>query len=155
MNRPRQIGTYAETAVVRYARTVGFPWADRVALHGVRDVGDVTLCPGVIVEVKAGQAAAHATDLDVENWLDQTDRERLNARAAVGFLVLQRAHVGAPNAGRWWAYWRLSWLGELTGHDLPGGHVPARMRVADALDLLRAVGYGTSFDDLPPATPGR
>jgi hypothetical protein len=65
VNRPRAIGTYAETAVVRTARTNGFEYADRYALHGALDVGDIGLCPGVIIEVKGGDMAKHATDLDV------------------------------------------------------------------------------------------
>jgi hypothetical protein len=148
VNRPRAIGTYAETAVARTAQTNGFPNADRFALHGSRDIGDVGLCPGVIVEVKGGHAAHHATDLDVQNWLDETARERDNANAAVGFLVVQREHVGAPNAHRWWAYWRLGWISDLsyTQAFISARHTVVRMTLGGALDLLRAAGYGDPLD---------
>lgn len=145
--RPRQIGTYAETAVTRAAQVRGFPYADRIALHGARDVGDVALCPGVIVEVKGGDAARRATDLDVLNWLAQTAVERDNANAAVAFLVVQRPHVGGPNAHRWWAWWRLSWVAELSYWQRFGpADVPVRMTLGDALDILRAAGYGDPLD---------
>lgn len=137
------IGTYAETAVVRTAILRGFPFADRHALHGSRDTGDVGLCPGVVVEVKGGEAARSCSDLDVQNWLDQTHRERDNANAAVAFLVVQRRGVGAANAARWFAYWRLGWIADLSYcQTFAARHVVVRMTLGDALDLLRAAGYG-------------
>jgi len=148
MNKPRAIGTYAETAVVRVARSCGFPWADRFALHGRRDVGDVTLCPGLIVEVKGGEMAKHATDLDIENWLDETARERDNANALVAFLVVQRPRVGAQNASRWWAYWRLGWIADLDDRPwIYARHMPVRCTLGQSLTMLRAAGYGTPLDE--------
>lgn len=142
--RPRDIGTAAETAVVRAARPRGYPWADRLAGHGNADVGDVMLCPGVVVEVKGGDAAKTASDLQIINWLDETECERGNAGAAVAFLVVQRPHVGAINAHRWWAWWRLGWVSDLgpsVGID-GAAMLPVRMTLADALTMLRAAGYG-------------
>lgn len=151
-NRPRARGTAAETAVVRAARVHGFPHAERVALHGAHDVGDLLLCPGVILEIKGGDAARHATDLDVQRWLDDTDRERRNAGAAVAFLVLQRPHVGLTNAHRWHAWWRLAWLADLGPHQVPAalGDTPVRTTLGDALAILRAAGYG---QPPTPSTP--
>lgn len=113
VNRPKNIGTAAETAVVRTARTHGFPHADRLTLTGALDRGDVGLCPGVILEIKGGEAARSASDHMITKWLNETDRERTNAGADIAFLVVQRRGVGAPNAHRWWAYWRLTWLEQL------------------------------------------
>lgn len=144
MNRSKDIGTRAETAVVRYATAHGFPHADRLTMRGPMDRGDVGLCPGVIVEVKGGDAARNITDLNVERWLDDTYREREHAGAAVAFLVVQRAGVGALNAGRWHAYWRLGWLAELAGQPWSvDPHVPVRMLLHHALTLVRLSGYGT------------
>lgn len=150
MSRSKSIGTYAETAVTRAARLNGFPLADRLALRGARDVGDVGLCPGVVVEVKGGEAARRASDLDVQNWLDQTARERDQGNAAVGFLVVQRRGVGAPNATRWWAYWRLGWIADLSYSQTFGArHVVARMTLGESLEMLRAAGYGDPPEVLP------
>jgi len=161
VNRPKQIGTAAETAVVRAARTRGFAGADRLTLTGSQDRGDIGLCPGVIIEVKGGQTARTASDGLIESWLAETERERLHARADVAFLVTQRAGVGAPNAHRWWAWWRLGWLDALTG-SLPGSDLPdtpVRIRLGDALALLRAAGYGNPLDPAEanerPNVPGR
>lgn len=137
---------------MRYARTAGFGGAEadgmrgahRPALAGALDVGDVWLCPGVIVEVKAGKAAETASDGLIDSWLDEAEVERINAGADVGILVTKRKGVGAPNAGRWWAHLRLSWLLDLT--DVRGAHLcgllPVRMTLADALLTIRAAGYG-------------
>ena len=148
MNRSKSIGTYAETAVARAARARGFPEADRYALHGSADIGDVRLCAGVVVEVKGGEAARGCSDLDVQRWLDQTARERDNAHAAVGFLVVQRRGVGALNASRWWSYWRLGWISDLSYTQAFGGARSTvwRTTLGDSLDMLRAVGYGEPIE---------
>lgn len=148
-NRPKNIGTATETAVVRTARTRGFPLADRLTLTGANDRGDIGLCPGVIIEVKGGEQARNASDLDIERWLAETLRERDNAGADIAFLVTQRRGVGAPNAHRWWAWWRIGWLEYARGHDHPGTgpyDTPIRMRLDDALTLIRTAGYGTPLD---------
>jgi hypothetical protein len=145
MARPRDIGTRAETAVVRAARAHGFPYADRIAGHGRDDVGDVRLCEGVVVEIKGGDAARGAADGLISRWLDETERERVNAGAAVGLLVVQRAGVGPVNADRWWAWWRLGWITRLSGQVegfAPGPHVAVRCTFGEALTILRAAGYG-------------
>jgi hypothetical protein len=149
VNRPKNIGTAAETAVVRAARPRGFPNADRLTLTGANDRGDVGLCPGVIIEVKGGDAARNASDGMIEGWLVETERERVNAHADVAFLVTQRAGVGPANAHRWWAWWRLGWIDPLRyvvsrPHDRD---IVVRMQLSDALLLLRATGYGDPFSD--------
>lgn len=149
MSRARAIGTAAETAVVRAARSRGFPWADRYALHGRADVGDVFLTPGVIVEIKGGDWARRASDSLIDDWLTETERERLNAQAAVGFLVVQRAAVGLANAHRWSAWWRMRNLMELVPHagippDLQ--ELPVRLTLETSLLMLRSAGYGTPLE---------
>jgi len=148
VNRPKAVGTAAETAVVRVARAHGFPAADRLTLTGSHDRGDIALCPGVVVEVKGGEQARSASDGDVERWLAETEREREHARAAVAFLVVQRRGVGAPNAGRWHAYWRFGWLADLHGYPAAPDtyRTVVRLSLADTLDHLRAAGFGDPTD---------
>lgn len=147
VNRPKNIGTAAETAVVRAARTRGFPHADRLTLTGNKDRGDISLTPGVIVEVKGGEKARNASDLLIETWLTETERERQHAGADVALLVTQRRGVGYPNAQKWWAWWRLSSLVSLAA-DVPASTVPihrtlvVRMLLDDALTIIRTAGYG-------------
>lgn len=129
--RPKDIGTAAETAVVRALRQHGFPHAERRALAGAYDLGDITGTPGIVWEVKGGNAAKTASDGQVEKWLDETECERRNAGATYGVLVLQRAGIGAANAHRWWAVTRS-----------PFFDMAWRTTLANQCYVLRAAGYG-------------
>jgi hypothetical protein len=142
-NRPKAIGTAAETAVVRYMQANGFPTAERRALRGSFDCGDVTGIPSVCVEIKGGQAAKTASDGQVAAWLDETDTERLNAHAEIGVLVMARAGIGALNAGRWWAVLPFAYVNPQTAiDDQHLFNAPTRMHLSDACLLLRAMGHG-------------
>ena len=154
VNRPKQIGTAGETAVTRAARTRGFPNADRLTLTGNKDRGDIGLCPGVIVEVKAGEAARRATDQQVAKWLLETETERRNANADVGLLVTARTGIGAPNAHRWACHmWTSTFLTILGAPHLlelvPDPYAPIRMTFESALALLRSAGYGDPEGNTP------
>ena len=77
MNRSKRIGTAFETKVVEYLRQ-WWPYAERRALHGVNDKGDVSGLVGVCLEVKA-----HAIWKPSE-WLRELDAEIVNAAADTG-----------------------------------------------------------------------
>lgn len=137
MNRPKQIGTTAETAVVNHARKHGFPGADRQPLRGNADQGDIGLCPGIIVEVKAGNAARNATTAQTRAWLAETERERANAAAAYGLLVIVPKGVGPARLGD-------EAVAAFTYANADGG--VTRYTLDDALAFLRAAGYGDPID---------
>ncbi len=110
MSKSKNIGTRAETAVRNYLLTAGYSElaAHRNVLKGSDDEGDVWLREenrGLIVfEVKGGKAAKEASYGQIQKWFDEATLERDNAKGAFGFLVTQRAGVGYPRAGEWWAY---------------------------------------------------
>ena len=101
-NRSKNIGTSAETHVVRYLQANGFPHADRRALKGSLDVGDILVCKGLIVEVKAGAAAENASDGQLRLWCAETSREKRNAKADTAFLVVKRKGHGIAKIGGWY-----------------------------------------------------
>lgn len=154
MTRPRDIGTRAETAVVKMLHSLGFPHAERRSLKGTLDQGDITGTPGICWEVKGGDAARHASDGQIGAWLAETERERVNAGADIGVLVVQRAGVGLGNAHRWWAILRLDEVADLTATALDrvldstrdpfvlADPAPVRLLLGDACTLLRSAGYG-------------
>ncbi|MFF3443589.1 hypothetical protein [Streptosporangium sp. NPDC002721] len=152
VNKPKARGTATETAVVRALRTLGFPHAERRALAGAYDLGDITGCPGLVWEVKGGDAAKTASDGLIADWLAETEAERANAGADVGVLVMQRRSIGPSNAHRWWAVLRLSdvvRLGSYGRHTIPADiDCPVRLLLADVCTLLRRAGYGQPLDDL-------
>jgi len=139
MARSKDIGTAAESAVVKYLRENGFGGAERRALRGALDCGDITGCGPLVIEVKAGAAAMNASDGQVEKWLEETETERDNAGADLGVLVLKRR--GKGSAGDWWAIQREWVFGPLS-------HVyryPARWMLKDWVIKTRADGYGDSL----------
>lgn len=95
VNAPKRRGTAAETAVVRYLQAHGYPHAERRALRGRADCGDVAGIPGVAVEVK------DCAKVDLAGWLDEARREAVNARAGIGVVVRRRR--GRPDVGEWFA----------------------------------------------------
>jgi hypothetical protein len=99
---------------VRFLSGQGFPNAERRALTGQFDQGDVTGTPCLAWEVKN-----HKT-YHFPAWLKETETERINAKADFGILVVKPNGVGLTNAGQWWAV----------------------MSVADVVNLLRDAGYG-------------
>ena len=109
MSKSKAIGTRAETAVRNYLLSVGYSPLDahRNVLKGSDDEGDVWLREdrGLIVfEVKGGKSAKDASHGQIAKWYEEAETEKENANGRLGFLVAQRAGVGYPRAGDWWAY---------------------------------------------------
>ena len=134
-NRPKQIGTLGETAVVKAMRANGFPGAERRALAGANDLGDINLCPGVIAEVKWGAHAKNASLADIASWWRETERERHNSGAVIGLLVVQRKGYGDQRADMSRAFLD---LGVVWGHD----HLRVELVLHEALEVLRKEGWG-------------
>jgi hypothetical protein len=101
-NKPKVIGTQAETRVVNYLKRSGFPHAERRALSGQQDKGDILVTRGLIVEVKAGEMAENASDERMRGWVEETERERVNAGADHAFLVVKRKGHGVHKIGGWY-----------------------------------------------------
>lgn len=97
VNKPKQKGTAAESAVVSFLRTAGFPYAERLALQGGKDRGDITGVPGIVFEVKAVQEYAFSA------WLTEARVERDNAGADFGMVIAKPRLVGTGKTGQWYA----------------------------------------------------
>jgi len=89
MSKQRAKGTAFETSIVRYLQE-WWPHAERRALHGTEDKGDITGTPGIVWECKN-----HKT-LQLAEWLRETEQERENAHAYIGVLVAKRRGVTDP-----------------------------------------------------------
>lgn len=95
MNRAKAKGTMAERAVVEYLRANGFPDAERRALEGANDRGDIAGLPYTVLEVKN-----HAA-LDLAGWLNELMREIDNDNAEYGAVIAKRRGHGNPS--QWYA----------------------------------------------------
>src|ERR1039458_9776019 len=91
VNRNKAKGTAHETATVRYLQENGFPKAERRALAGNSDKGDIVNIPAVI-ECKNAQR------IELSTWCDEADVERINAGERFGILVIKRRNKGINKA---------------------------------------------------------
>ena len=147
MSRSKQIGTDAEGGVVDFLKKHGWPYAERRILSGVHDKGDVTGTPGICWEVKSGAAAENASDGQVAAWLLETERERVNANAAIGILVMKRKRIGRARAGEWWAILDGGVFADLIyerhdGEQYEPIGIPVRVHLSAVVQLLRDAGWG-------------
>lgn len=114
MSASKRKGTAAETAVVKYLQENGFPYAERRALHGTQDKGDITGCGPIVFEIKN-----HKT-LDLAGWVKELEAEIRNANADTGSVIAKKR--GTTNPGDWYAIMPVHVLVELlreAGHGAP------------------------------------
>lgn len=84
-NKPKIKGTKAEVAVRDYLRANGYPYAERLALSGALDRGDITgVDPRVVIEVKDHK------ELLFGPWMHEVHAEVLNADADIGVVWAKR-----------------------------------------------------------------
>jgi hypothetical protein len=97
VSKSKAKGTAAESAVVSYLRMTGFPYAERLALQGSRDRGDVTGVPGIVFEVK------NEVVYTLSSWLAEARTEGDNAQADFAMVIAKPRLVGLPRVGEWYA----------------------------------------------------
>lgn len=95
VSKQRAKGTAAETAVVNYLKAHGFPHAERRALHGTADKGDITGCGPVVFEVK------NHKQMDLAGWIKELEAEMVNAGVDVGAVVSKKR--GTTDPGEFYA----------------------------------------------------
>lgn len=111
-NPSKRKGTGWESDIVATLKHGGWPYAERRALQGGLDRGDIAGIPGVVIEAKNCKAVT------LGPWLDEAHKETTNDGADVGVVWFKRR--GKP--------------GPLDGYVLMDG--------ATLLWLLRSAGYG-------------
>lgn len=83
-NPSKQRGTLWETAIVTFLQANGFPQAERRALAGALDKGDIAGVPGCVIEAK------NCKQINLAAFLDEATAERDNAGAVVGAAWVKR-----------------------------------------------------------------
>lgn len=92
MSVERARGTRFESEVAAYMRDHGFPNAERRALAGGQDKGDITGIAGLVVEAKSCKR------IELAAWMDETHTETVNAKADLGILVIKRRGKGVARS---------------------------------------------------------
>lgn len=90
MSASKRKGTKAESDIVAYLQSHGFPYAERRALAGANDRGDVSGVPGVVIEAK------DCVRIELAAWLDEANAEKANAAAPIGVVWAKRKGRGSP-----------------------------------------------------------
>lgn len=98
MSRSKAKGTAFESAVTKYLADTVDDRVERRALSGTKDCGDIAGLrtpwnDRVVVEVKN-----HAR-MNLAEWVDEAEAERLNDGAHVGVVVHKRPRKGAEQMG--------------------------------------------------------
>ena len=84
VNRSKRKGTQFETDVVDYLRANGFPYAERRALRGTLDAGDIAGVVGWALEAKA------CKEFDLAGWAAEAEQEAKNAGARWWAVIAKR-----------------------------------------------------------------
>lgn len=92
MNASKRKGTAFETAVVEYLRGHGFPHAERRALRGARDCGDIAGVVGWCLEAKATR------EIDLARAVDESLTEAGHARAPFAAAIVKRRNRPTADA---------------------------------------------------------
>lgn len=129
MSKAKAKGTAAENLVLQVIRRL-FPFAERRALTGAKDKGDIAGTP-LVWEVKSGVRICLA------EWLRETEAERQNAGADFGVLVIKLRGMGEKSADQF----------------------PVLLPLGQFMALLAEAGYGNdskywSTVKQAPPTPG-
>lgn len=102
-NKNKQKGTAAETTVVRFFCDKGYP-AERRALRGVNDGGDVAGIPFTTVEVKAEEKHPARPD----GWFEELRKEMRNTGDPIGLLVVKVKYKPVERWDAWMPIHQLS-----------------------------------------------
>lgn len=92
MNKSKRKGTAFETEVVRFLQENGFPQAERRALRGNKDCGDIAGIPNWILECKAEK------EFSLSSYMKEVEAEIENAGVDYGAAVLKRPRAGTGDA---------------------------------------------------------
>jgi Holliday junction resolvase len=132
VSKAKAKGTTAEREVVRYLQN-WWPAAERRALSGNKDKGDVAGVNSVCIEIKAAK-----TQL-IGPWQRETLTEMKNARVGMCLLVVKRPY---KPVSKWDAYMPISQMDIESEYLPPGGAYEwVRMDLMLAALQLRILGY--------------
>lgn len=139
MGANKDKGTRAESAVVRLAREMYWPYAERRALTGGKDRGDITGIPGVVIQVKDVERQS------VGAWQEATLTQMVHDGANTCILVVKRKY---KNPRQWDAYipmyqllYEAGDMADAFGGNIEDGLPWARVDLEVALRWLKEAGY--------------
>lgn len=132
LSRNKDAGTWAETQVVRLYIAAGWAGAERRALRGLGDAGDIAGIPDFCTQVK------NVAALRLETWFDEVLKQQQNAGASGCLLVVRKKYKPVAKWDAWMPYAQLC----PSAATLPEGVTPwVRMDLDLAQAWMKAAGY--------------
>ena len=101
-NRSGRKGWAGEAPVLDWLKKRGFFRAYRLRTQGVADKGDIGGIDEACIEVK-NQGVYRLAE-----WMQETEKEKANAKARIGALVVKPKGVGNTRVDSWWVITTLS-----------------------------------------------
>ena len=93
VNKNGRLGASWESAIVKYLKEHGFPFAERRAKTGAKDKGDITgVNPYVVIEAK------NVAKIDLAGFMGEVEAETANADALVGVAWVKRRGKGVDKS---------------------------------------------------------
>ena len=86
-----------------------WPDAERRALHGSQDLGDVVLPRNIDLTIEIKNQRTY----NFPAWFKQMQDEQINAKTNRGLLIVKPNGVGVSQIGNWWAVMSLDQAIEL------------------------------------------
>lgn len=129
MNRNKNVGTAAETASARFLQSMGWPHAERRALSGRVDRGDLAGVIGVTWQIKAVAKPQYT------KWFEEVVQQAENDNNSLPVLVHK---IKYKNVAQWDAFLQVDWLMEAQHF---GKYEFARVEFGMACRILQARGY--------------
>ena len=93
MSASRRKGTSWESAIVAYLQHRGWLFAERRALNGNKDRGDIAGIPGVVIEAKSVKS------ITLASFVDEAVTEAANDKADLGVAWIKRRGKSSPEHG--------------------------------------------------------
>lgn len=111
MSKTKAMGTSHETAIQRWLRSNGWPYAERRALKGAHDEGDLRLSERIPFVIEAKSAKSTTDRASLGTFVKELKVEVENASADAGAVVFKKR--GTTDVGEYYAILPVYMLNEL------------------------------------------
>lgn len=101
MSRMKQIGTQHETDIKSWLNANGWPYADRRALSGAADKGDLRLSERIPFVIEAKSAKSTTDRASLGTFVSELEAEVENAQAESGAVIFKKR--GTTDVGKYYA----------------------------------------------------
>jgi hypothetical protein len=128
-NWQKQLGTSTESAVVTWFRDRSHSFwkhAQRLALRGAKDEGDVTLGDGIPVVIEVKGLRGSTSTVNLGGFVKELDAEIINRGAETGVIIIKRK--GTTDVGEYYALTTVKHWEVLAAHKY-GRRVVTRRRM--------------------------